>query len=232
MRRPFTIFVFFLFLPTQVCEAVNWPLKLCGSGVGAYLCDQDNIPFPVVGMSAWSLSGQATPEEVTTFLDDRYEKGYTAILLNAQEKYFADNAPSNYNNDPAFSDITSWNTYQAAYFDNLEDLLTKARNRDIVVFLDVSYLGYQCGSDGWATQITSSNNSDSDLQAFGHYLGDRYKDVGNIIWVQGADADCSTCGSCDEQNVLAAALTDSSGDDGAYLQTAMSIYNRTAVARI
>ena len=100
MRRLFTIFVFFLFLPTQICEAVNWPLKLCGFGISAYLCDQNDVPFPVIADTAWSMAGELNPTEVATYLDDRASKGFTAILMSSIEHTFSANAPNNYANEP------------------------------------------------------------------------------------------------------------------------------------
>ena len=193
MRRLFTIFVFFLFLPTQICEAVNWPLKLCGFGISAYLCDQDDVPFLVVGDNAWSLVVELSTEEATEYLNDRYEKGFTAITMSAIERVFSTNAPNNYyDEEPFTTGVNNWSTRNENYWTHLDEILTLAKNRNIVVFLNPAYIGYQCsGSEGWAPNML--NQTTGAMTEYGEFLGNRYKDYGNIIWVNGGDQNASDC---------------------------------------
>jgi hypothetical protein len=49
------------------------------------------------------------------------------------------------------------------------------------------YLGSGCGGQGWCGEVMA--NSAANVRAYGRYLGSRYKDFPNIIWVIGGDAD-------------------------------------------
>ena len=225
MRRLFTIFVFFLFLPSQVCEAVNWPLSLCGSGASAYLCDQDDVPFPVIADTAWSMAGELSPTEVATYLDDRAAKGFTAILMNAIEHAFSANAPNNYADEPPFTNGPSdWSVRNETYWSYLDYILNYAKSKNIVVFLTPSYIGYQCDSEGWGQQMLAQTTGA--MTDYGEFLGNRYADQGNIIWVYGGDADCSDCSVCSRVTAIDTGIRTY---DTNHLRTAHSSPSRSAM---
>ena len=56
----------------------------------------------------------------------------------------------------------------------------------MLVVLTVSYFGYDNGAqDGWWRTMTNAANTQAVSFAFGQYLGNRYKNVPNIIWEAG-----------------------------------------------
>lgn len=208
----------FIALPVY---AINWPLKICGSGSTGYLCDQDDVPFLVVGGTAWAMAGGLSPSGVVTYLDDRRSKGYTVIILSATERYFSTNAPNNYNNDAPFTNgVNDWSVRNSAYWEHLDYILTQAKNREIAVFLFPAYLGYNCGSEGWCQNML--NQSNADMTSYGEFIGNRYATQGNIIWVAGGDRDCvDTTNLCDRVFAIHEAIDSANGDNGYHLQTAM-----------
>lgn len=223
------IFLFSIILMPLAADAVNWPLKICGSGSDGYLCDQSDTPFLVVADTAWSIAGELNPTEVVTYLSDREDKGFTAILMNAIEHNFSANAPNNYNNDAPFSSgVNDWSTPNEDYWTHLDYILAQAKNRNILVFLVISYIGYQCDADeGWGPNMLSQSNSD--MQDYGEFLGNRYKNQGNIIWVYGGDEDCSNCSStmCDRITYEDTGIH--AQDTGNHLRTAHSGNGRSAM---
>ena len=58
----------------------------------------------------------------------------------------------------------------------------------MLVVLTVSYFGFDIGAqDGWWRTMTNAANTQAVSFAFGQYLGNRYKNVPNIIWEAGVD---------------------------------------------
>lgn len=170
------------------CRAVDWPLKISTSG--KYLVDQSGTPFPIVGDTAWSLAGQLGPADVITYLDDRQAKGFNAIIVNAIEHAFSTHAPNNYNNDPPFTNGPSnWSVRNEAYWGHVDFILNEAKNRGILVLLYPAYLGYGCGNQGWCADMVSQTNTA--MTNYGQWLGNRYKNQGNIMWVHGGDANAN-----------------------------------------
>ncbi len=53
--------------------------------------------------------------------------------------------------------------------------------------LTPSYLGYDGGSEGWYEAMVA--NGPDRLRQYGEYLGRRYRDFSNILWVHGGDYD-------------------------------------------
>jgi len=55
------------------------------------------------------------------------------------------------------------------------------------VILSSLYLGYAEGVQGWYSEIAAA--ATADMTSYGEYLGNRYKDYDNIIWLLGYDHD-------------------------------------------
>jgi hypothetical protein len=74
-----------------------------------------------------------------------------------------------------------------AYFAHVDYVLKSAADKGIVVFLLPLYLGYHCGDEGWCPEV--ENATTSDMRAWGEYVGHRYANYDNIVWVIGGDTD-------------------------------------------
>jgi len=122
------------------------------------------------------------------YLNDRQQHGFNVVLVNLIEHTFAVNAPADIYGDPPFTG-TTFTTPNEAYFQHADYLVNGAAQRGMVVMLDPIYLGTQCGSEGWCQQVEAA--ATSDLQTWGQYVGNRYRNSPNILWVVGGDADPS-----------------------------------------
>lgn len=165
----------------------SYPLKLAGQGK-RYLVDQKNKPFFWSGDTGWSLIAQLSREEADLYLTNRQEKGFTVILVNLIEHKFSSNAPANYYKDPPFTG-KPFVTPNEKYFEHADHVLRLAAEKNLIILLDALYLGYNCGDEGWCEDVKSA--SAEDLKTWGRYLGKRYKDFPNIVWVAGGDTDPS-----------------------------------------
>jgi hypothetical protein len=75
-----------------------------------------------------------------------------------------------------------------AYFAHADEVLKLARERGMLVTLVPAYLGYPDDpTQGWADELQWPSNSVDKSEAYGRFLGRRYKDFDNIIWVAGGD---------------------------------------------
>lgn len=142
-------------------------------------------PFPIVGDTAWSLIVQLTREQVVQYLDDRRSRRFNTILVNLIEHRFADDAPNNVFGDGPFLDPGDYATINEAYFDHAEYCIARAAERNILVLLAPSYLGYEGGPEGWYQEMLSSGAAK--LRRYGNYLAHRFGGYPNIIWIHGGD---------------------------------------------
>ena len=172
----------------------DYPLKR-GSNP-RHLVDQNNRPFLIHGDAPWSLMVQPTREEAEQYLRNRHRKGFNSIIVNLIEHIYCDNPPYNRYGEPPFtgklagSNHDDYATPNEAYFAHVDWVLKKAAEYGIQVFLVPSYLGYNGGAglpepQGWYDEMVA--NGVVKLRNYGRFLGLRYKDFDNIIWLNGGD---------------------------------------------
>ncbi len=150
-----------------------------------YLEDQSGNPFFLNGDAAWSLLAQVSYADADLYLTDRAGRGVNAIMVNLIEHSAADHAPNNVYNVAPFTGAV-FTTPNELYFAHVDSVLKRANELGIVVLLYPLYLGYQCGVEGWCSEIQAA--SLSDMRVWGNFVGNRYKYYANIIWVLGGDA--------------------------------------------
>jgi len=217
-RKLISITVFIIvMLVCNLAEAVHWPLRISSSG--KYLEDQDGVPFPIIGDTAWSAIVMLNQSDLATYLNDRQSKGFNAIIMNAIEHYYCTNPPYNvYGYAPFTNGMSDWSVRNENYWSNVDYVLNQAKNRGMVVFLYPAYTGYDCDGEGWCQEMLSQ--SDSAMQNYGQWLANRYQSQGNIVWVMAADVVCASYGVCTRINAIANAIAN--GIPGALL-TAESV---------
>ena len=156
---------------------------------GRYLVDQNGKPFFLAGDAAWSLIAQLSDQDADTYLANRQQLGFTAVLVNLIEHQFSTNAPADiYGLSPFTGKV--FTTPNEAYFAHTDYIINSAAQKGIIVLLAPLYLGYQCGNEGWCAEVQAA--STADLTAWGQYVGNRYKNYNNIVWVIGGDTDPSS----------------------------------------
>jgi hypothetical protein len=163
----------------------RYPLKL--SHDGSYLVDQNETPFFINGDTAWSLIAAVSKEDAELYLEDRRRKGFNLVLVSLIERKFAPNAPANHYGKPPFTTPGDLTTPNEEYFAHADWVLERAHAKGIAVLLAPLYLGYGCGDEGWCAEVKTS--SVAAMQRYGRYLGERYRDARNIVWLIGGDVD-------------------------------------------
>lgn len=153
-----------------------------------HLLDQNNRPFLVVGDAPWSLMTAATKSEAEAYLEDRRQRGFNAVLVNIIEHYF--NGPVNKEGNAPFlrtGSVYDFSKPVEAYFAHIDYVIGLARDKGMLVMLTPAYLGYNGGQQGWWPEINTAVNTEAVMESYGRYLGTRYRNYNNILWVMGGD---------------------------------------------
>ena len=161
------------------------------SGSERYLRNQQMTPHFLLGDSAWSLIAQLSLADAKVYMADRRARGFNALLVSIIEHNYATNAPQNANGDTPFTG-TTFTTPREAYFAHVDNVLRAAAAFGITVLLDALYLGYDL-NDGWGQEVIAA--STADMTSWGQFVGNRYKNFKNIIWVVGGDTDPTSVAS-------------------------------------
>ncbi|HEX2521776.1 MAG TPA: DUF4038 domain-containing protein, partial [Terriglobia bacterium] len=81
-------------------------------------------------------------------------------------------------------------------------VLRRAADEGVVMMLAPIYLGYKGTDEGWYQEVRL--NAEAKCRDYGRYLGRRYKDYPNIIWLMGGDRNPADV--IDEVNAVAAGI--------------------------
>lgn len=162
--------------------SANLPPKL-GPGGARYLVDQLGNPWLMNSDTAWSLFGQLTNAQADTYLANRSAKGFNATIASLIENAFSSNHPANIYGEAPFTDVP-FGTPNEAYFSRADWVIDKAASYGITLILHPCYVGHS-DIEGWGAEIASATTTQ--MQAWGSYVGNRYKNKPNIIWVVGGD---------------------------------------------
>ena len=177
VHRPVTV-------PTASnAPASEFPLKL--SSNGRYLVDQKGNPFLTVGDSPWSLIAQLDEKDIGRYLEDRQKKGFNSIIVNMIEHKFCTTPPRTRFGLAPFNKPGDFSTPNNAYFDCAHKAIERAGEHGIVVWLAPAYLGYGGGEEGFFQEIRAGGREK--LRAYGRFVGKRFKDLPNIVWMLGGD---------------------------------------------
>jgi hypothetical protein len=156
-----------------------FPLKV--SEANRYLVDRDGAPFLMVGDSPQSLIGNLSEDQAAAYIANRATYGINALwinlLCNASTGCRSDGAtPDGLVPFAVPGDLSSPNP---AYFQRAEEMIRLADKHGMVVILD------PIETVGWLGILRT--NGVTKAYGYGQYLGSRYRDIPNIIWMHGND---------------------------------------------
>jgi Protein of unknown function (DUF4038)/Putative collagen-binding domain of a collagenase len=178
----------FLANPLRSPGAPVYPLK--PSANGRYLVDQTNAPCLIIGESPQGLIANLSTNEAALFFANRSAHGFNTVWINllcatytggrADASTFDGIVPFT-GNVPSTSsyDLTKTNE---AYFARVDQMINLAAQVGIQVLLD------PCETGSFVLQTsTMLDNGTNRCRAYGQFLGNRYKNFPNIIWMSGND---------------------------------------------
>jgi len=168
-------------------QTASFPLKI--STNQRYLTDGQNKPFLIKEISAWGLIQAISEVDESAYLDSIKKKGFNTVMVSiiSYDTRFAGDPP-NWQGVSPFNKKWDFSTYNTNYFDHADRFLRMAAEKNILVLLVPCYLGYKGDpNQGWWPKMLSSTNSVDKSYLYGKFLGERYKDFNNIIWIAGGD---------------------------------------------
>ncbi len=219
-----------LWYAAQPEGAPAWPLSV--SADGRHIADHNGDPVFWTGTAAWGIAVVPPREDAALYLADRSRKGVNAILIRMVDHMFSDRDPPwvNHAGNPPFertlpNGALDFTRPAAAYWENVDWVIREAYRHGMVVLCAPAYLGYELGDEGWANQIAA--NGTERMRRYGEWLGARYRDYPNIVWVMGGDCSPKFGGRSVVSEVDALAFGIKSVDS-VHLMTAHSRRERSA----
>ena len=158
---------------------------------GRYLEDQRGVPFLIRGETAWLALANLTEAEQETYLADRQARGFNLVevMLTNHDYTKAPNPPppANRSGEQPFRRPGDLSTPVDAYFDRAVAFVDRAAAHGIAVLLAPNYLGFDGGEEGWWQALNAPSNTREVCAAYGRYLGTRFRDRRNLLWLAGGD---------------------------------------------
>jgi Protein of unknown function (DUF4038)/Putative collagen-binding domain of a collagenase/Immunoglobulin I-set domain len=185
-----------------------YPLKLAPGQ--HYIVDQNGTPFFIQGDSPWFLTESLNGADVDFYLSNRWVQGYNSIILNITARPTESGQPSDaniYGQRPftgtmagPYTNLLTWNVN---YFTNVDAVIQRAGHYGMCVFAYPLYDGF--GGIGWYSQM--AGNPTNTLFLYGQFIGNRYRNFTNIVWVGAGDYDESNAPNNCLWNIVAAGIT-------------------------
>ena len=185
----------------------RWPTSV--DSTDKRLLDQTGTAWMGVGDSAWSLVGQLSTSDITTYLTDIAAKGVNLVLFSAPEAYYTDNTPDSRNQscDDPFAGTAFQSALNDAYWDVVDHAVTTALSLGITVLICPQYLGIN-DTEGWRDTITTAYTADPQfLTDYGVAIANRYGGFPNVMWLIGHDDAALTTTTRDASEAIAAELS-------------------------
>jgi hypothetical protein len=180
------------------------------SGNRRYWVHADGTPFFYLGDTAWELFHRLTREEAARYLEDRREKGFTVIQAVALAEFDGLATPNAYGHTPLINNDPTKPSED--YFKHIDWIIGLAEAKGLYIGLLPTW-GDKVGPLLWGKGPVVFNATNA--RTYGRFLGARYKDRPNIIWILGGDRPADD--TRDVWRAMAAGLKE--GDGGRHLMT-------------
>lgn len=175
-----------------------------------FLITTDGRPFFWLGDTAWELFHRLNREEADRYLKNRAERRFTVVQAVVLAELDGLNDPNPYGDRPlAGNDPTRPNE---AYFAHVDWIVSRANALGIYVGMLPTWGDKWNRRNGAGPEIFTVANA----EAYGEWLGRRYKNAG-IVWIVGGDRQVESSAHIDITRAMARGLR--RGDGGAHLIT-------------
>jgi len=156
--------------------------KLEVSENNRFLVTEEEKPFFYLADTAWELFHRCDSAEAAMYLTKRAEQGFNVIQAVALAEIDGLNTPNPYGETPLIeNDPTKPNE---AYFEHVDHILKKADELGLYIALLPTW-GDKVFKNSWG--VGPEVFTIEYAATFGKWIGSRYKDYDNIIWVIGGD---------------------------------------------
>ena len=158
---------------------VSFPVRV--SENHRYLVDQDGQPYMLNGDSPQCLSANLSVADMEYFFANRAGHGFNAAWVNllCGPYTFGRSDASTFDKIQPFTTEKDLSTPNPQYWERMDVMVDLAKKYGITLVLDPA-------ETGSFTELLKDNGVDKS-RAFGQFLGERYRDDVNIIWMLGND---------------------------------------------
>ncbi len=141
-----------------------------------FLMHKDGTPFLWIGDTGWEIFHRSTREEAELYLEKRRSQGFTVIQTHGLS-YLGE--PNSYghepllNQDPARPDTKPGPAND--FWDHVDYVVDAAAKKGLYIAMAVA----------WGNRVGLFNEASA--RAYGRFVGSRYRDRANIVWIIGGD---------------------------------------------
>ena len=178
------LLVILFFASFSWCFAQNSMLKgpLKVSDNQRFLVQQDGTPFFWLGDTAWELFHRLDRDDAEYYLKKRASQGYTVVQAVALAEFDGLRVPNPYGELPLLNDDPT--KPNEKYFQHVDYIIDKAAENGLVIaFLPTWGDKVHKMTWGKGPEVFNPENA----KVYGKWVGNRYKDKKNIIWLLGGD---------------------------------------------
>ncbi len=146
-----------------------------------FLVHQDCTPFFYLGDTAWELFHRLNRPEARKYLENRRQKGFTVIQAVVLAELDGLNTPNAYGDKPLIDNDPA--RPNAKYFNHVDYIVAQAQKRGIYIGMLPTWGDKVTKAWGKGPVVFNKDNA----RLYGRFLGRRYRDKPNIIWILGGD---------------------------------------------
>lgn len=132
--------------------------KLKIDGNNRFLIKEDGKPFVWIGETNWFFA-KLPPATIDSILDTRSRQGFTVMFVSCREKLYNGEGPGSIDNP------------NQAWWSYLDEYIAKCEQRNLYVGITLGWWG------------VAKKHRETDLYNYGKWVGARYKDKNNIVWL-------------------------------------------------
>lgn len=156
-----------------------------------YIIHKDGTPFFWLGNTAWLLPERLDRNQAEYYLDAERDQGYNVEQIQVLNGLPTFNI---YGKGTDLASLPAGPAQDYGYWDHLDYIISLAEQRGIYIAMDCI----------WGGLVKGGGMDTRQAKAYGEFLGRRYRDRPNIIWMIGGDirGDVKT----DEWDALARAI--------------------------
>jgi hypothetical protein len=155
--------------------------RLVVSENGRFIVTESGEPFFWLGDTAWELFHRLRIEEVKIYLSNRSELQFTLFQAVALAEFDGINSANEYGDEP-FIDRDPMRPYEP-YWKFVDEVISLAADYHLYVGLLPTW-GDKV-ADMWGTGPVIFNEDNA--YAYGNWIGKRYRDQSNVVWIMGGD---------------------------------------------
>jgi len=152
-----------------------------------FIMHEDGTPFFYLGDTAWELFHRLNREEADKYLENRAAKGFTVIQAVALAELDGLGTPNPYGHYPLLENDPTRPAIKDGpdndYWDHVDYIVNKAESLGL-------YIGFlPTWGDKWNKKwgVGPEIFTPANAEVYGRWLGNRYANKPNIIWILGGD---------------------------------------------